>query len=249
MENAVTKAEAREVSVMTDVQPSQVLEVISRAASDPNIDIDKFERLMQMHERMAKKQAEAAYNAAMSAAQAEIGRVSADKTNTHTRSVYASYAALDRVLRPIYTKHGFALSFDEGDSPKDEHTRVLCYVSHRGGFSKTHHKDMPTDGKGAKGGEVMTKTHAAGSAMQYGMRYLLKGIFNVAIGDDPDDDDGNAAGGATITEAQVADLNALMLEVHADFKRFLKHFKIQHLEELPAAKYKDAVAALEKKRK
>ena len=36
----------------------------------------------------------------------------------------------------------------------------------------------------------MTKTHAAGSALTYGQRYLLKMIFNIAIGSD---DDGNAA--------------------------------------------------------
>jgi hypothetical protein len=35
----------------------------------------------------------------------------------------------------------------------------------------------------------MTKTHAAGAAMSYGMRYLLKMIFNVAVGED--DRDGN----------------------------------------------------------
>lgn len=50
---------------------------------------------------------------------------------------------------------------------------------------------MPADGKGAKGGDVMTKTHAAGSAMSYGQRYLLKMIFNLAVGDD---DDGQKAG-------------------------------------------------------
>jgi len=43
---------------------------------------------------------------------------------------------------------------------------------------------MPADGKGAKGGDVMTKTHAAGAAGSYGARYLIKGIFNVAVGDD-----------------------------------------------------------------
>jgi ribosomal protein L37AE/L43A len=50
---------------------------------------------------------------------------------------------------------------------------------------------MPADGKGAKGNDVMTKTHAAGAAGSYGARYLLKGIFNVAIGEN--DDDGNGA--------------------------------------------------------
>jgi hypothetical protein len=56
---------------------------------------------------------------------------------------------------------------------------------------------MPADGKGAKGGDVMTKTHATGAAMSYGMRYLLKMIFNVAIGED--DKDGNAPEQRTAT--------------------------------------------------
>jgi hypothetical protein len=58
---------------------------------------------------------------------------------------------------------------------------------------------MPVDGKGAKGNDVMTKTHAFGSGASYGMRYLLKMIFNVAVGED--DDDGNGAA-MQITEAQ-----------------------------------------------
>ena len=67
--------------------------------------------------------------------------------------------------------------------------RVLCYVSHSAGHTRTYQCDMPADGKGAKGNDVMTKTHAAGSAASYGMRYLLKMIFNIAIGED--DTDGN----------------------------------------------------------
>lgn len=67
--------------------------------------------------------------------------------------------------------------------------RVLCYVAHAQGHSRTYHIDMPADGKGAKGGDVMTKTHAVGAGASYGMRYLLKMIFNVAVGED--DADGN----------------------------------------------------------
>jgi len=67
-------------------------------------------------------------------------------------------------------------------------------LSHASGHTRTYSCDMPADGKGAKGNDVMTKTHAAGSAMSYGQRYLLKLIFNVAIGEQ--DDDGNGAGAA-----------------------------------------------------
>jgi hypothetical protein len=116
--------------------------------------------------------------------------VAADASNPQTKSKYASYAALDSVLRPIYTKHGFGLSFDTGEGAPTGWVRVLCYVTHAGGHARTYHADMPADGKGAKGGDVMTITHAVGAAMSYGMRYLLKMIFNVAVGED--DRDGNA---------------------------------------------------------
>lgn len=176
---------------------ASILEVISRAASDPSVDIDKLERLMQMQERMQAKQAEQLFNEAMSRAQSRMGRISADAENKQTRSNYATYGKLDSKLRPIYTEEGFALSFGTGDNPPAECLRVLCYVSHRDGHTRTYHCDMPADGKGAKGGDVMTKTHAAGSAMTYGQRYLLKLIFNVAIGEE--DDDGN---GAQVTPEQ-----------------------------------------------
>jgi hypothetical protein len=224
---------------------TSLLEVISRAASDQSVDIEKMERLMQMHERMQKAAAESAFNEALTEAQSEMRPISADATNPQTRSKYASYGQLDKRLRPIYTRHSLSLSFDTGESPLAEHVRVLCYVA-RGGFSRTYHIDMPADGKGAKGGDVMTKTHAAGAAVTYGMRYLLKMIFNVAVGED--DNDGNEPE-ETINNNQYADLKALLTEVNANIPAFLKVCKIERLEDLPARKYKDAMARLEEKRR
>jgi hypothetical protein len=181
----------REVALVPaeDVAPKP-LELFERLARAGDVDVDKLERLMQMHERMTAKQSEERFNAAMSAAQQEMRPVAADASNPQTKSKYASYAALDSVLRPIYTKHGFGLSFDTGEGAPTGWVRVLCYVTHAGGHARTYHADMPADGKGAKGGDVMTITHAVGAAMSYGMRYLLKMIFNVAVGED--DRDGNA---------------------------------------------------------
>jgi hypothetical protein len=169
-------------------EPSGV-SLFERLAKDQNVDVDKLERLMQMHERATARLAQEKFNAAMSAAQTEMRPVAVDSDNPQTKSKYASYEAIDRVLRPIYTKHGFGLSFDTGEGAPDQWVRVLCYVTHAGGYARTYHADMPADGKGAKGGDVMTRTHAVGAAMSYGMRYLLKMIFNVAVGDE--DTDGN----------------------------------------------------------
>ena len=66
----------------------------------------------------------------------------------------------------------------------------------------------------------MTKTHAAAAADSYAKRYLVKDIFNVAIGED--DTDGN------ITNGEAADYLILIKESHT-------------LDEL-SKNYKDAVA-------
>jgi len=227
-------------------EAASVLQIISRAAADPGVDMEKLERLMAMHERLVAKQGETEFAQALNQAQAQSTRVSANAENPQTRSRYASYAQLDRALRPIYTEHGFSLSFDTADHPLPDYIRVLCHVSHRAGHTRTYHLDMPADGKGAKGGDVMTKTHAAGSAMSYGMRYLLKMIFNVAVGES--DDDGNAAGVVPVTANEAANIEALASEVGADLPRFLKYIGATEIRTIPASKYKAAIAALEAKR-
>lgn len=187
----ITKAEPQ-ANIVPINDSAALMTAIARAASDPTVDVEKMERLFAMHERMEARQAEVAFNDAMNRVQAHMGRVGTDKTNTQTRSNYATYGKLDRALRPLYTAEGFSLSYGTGESEADV-VRVTCDVSHRDGHTRHYHIDMPADGKGAKGGDVMTKTHATGSATQYGMRYLLKMIFNVATADE--DDDGNGASG------------------------------------------------------
>lgn len=223
-----------------------LIQAIERAAINPAVDVDKMERLFALQERMMAKNAEVAFNIAMNAAQQEMTPISADAENPQTRSKYATFAKLDRALRPIYTRHGFSLSFDEGDSPKSEHVRCLCYVSHISGHTRTYHRDMPADGKGAKGGDVMTKTHAAGAAGSYGARYLLKGIFNVAVGEE--DKDGNSTGrSGCITVKQATDLQAKAEEVGVNKENFLKFLKVERLADLPAKQYNAAIQALNDK--
>lgn len=241
--NAVV--EARPEQSVPVSETAAMLQVIERASRDQSVDIEKMQALVAMRREILKDQAESQFNIALNAAQAEMRPISADAENPQTHSKYATYAKLDRALRPIYTKHGFSLSFDEGDSPKPDHIRVLCYVSHVGGFTRTYRRDMPADGKGAKGGDVMTKTHASGAAGSYGARYLLKGIFNVAVGED--DKDGNDPV-ELVDEKQAADLKALATEVNANMFLFLKHMKVKSLADLPAARYDEAVNELKRKR-
>lgn len=236
-----TETEKVPTAVESD-EASAIVSMIERAARDPAVDIDKMERLVAMQERAVSQRKEEAFNNAMSAAQAEMRRVAADMSNSQTKSKYASYGAIDRALRPIYTKHGFALSFGTAEGAPSEYIRVECHVSNSG-FTRKYQVDMPADGKGAKGGDVMTKTHAVGSAMSYGQRYLLKMIFNVAIGND---DDGNAAAdtGEVVSQEQADEVKALIVSVGADIQKFLTAYQIERVEDLRLAKFAEAKTRL-----
>lgn len=232
---------------------ASLTDVISRAASDPAMDVAKLQALLEMHERLRENEAEREFNMALADVQASMGRIGTDSKNSQTNSKYASYAALDRILRPLYTERGLALSFDTGDAPEN-FVNVVCRVSHREGHVRTYHVLMPADGKGAKGGDVMTRTHATGAALSYGSRYLLKMIFNVAVGED--DDDGNGASPqkappppptpSNIDAAQLAEIRNMLntLGRPNDAEMFCKMFKIESVPDLLAKDFQSAVGLL-----
>lgn len=232
------------------IEGSPVLAMIERAARDPAVDTEKMERLFALYERREtaehEQKAKQAFNEAMRLTQEEIEPIRKDADNPQTRSKYASYAALDRAIRAIYTKNGLSVSFDQGENQKPEVVRVLCFIEHRDGFTRTHHIDMPIVTAGIKGAAMMTLTHATGSAFSYGRRYLLGMIFNLAT----TDDDGNAAGSRVecISPEQLGALNKLLTETVTDFGKFCEAFKIEALPDLPAKRFDEAIGLLNKKK-
>lgn len=172
-------------------ETTAIIQVIERAAMNPDVDIDKIERLLQMQERILDRNAEQEFNQAMSRAQTDMRPVVKDAVNDQTRSRYARLETVDRQVRPVYTSCGFSLSFGTDDCPIEGHIRITCDVSHIGGHSKRYKVDMPLDMTGMKGNQNKTATHAHGSTMSYGRRYLTLLIFNIAMAHE--DDDGAAA--------------------------------------------------------
>jgi len=213
-----------------------MIQVMERAVLNPAVDVDKMERIMEMQLKVIKRNAEIEFNQAMANCQSGMKAIATDMENDNNK--FASYIALDRVLRPIYSQEGFALSFNTEPRTQEDMVTVLCYVTHRTGHTRTYTIDMPADGKGPQGGAVMSKTHATGAASSYGMRYLLKMIFNVAIGQD--DTDGHAPEveqRTYITEDQINMLDSKIRDHEVDMKGFLnwmkRELKIKSLETIP----------------
>ena len=87
---AVLNKETGKIVQQPQSESAALINMIERAASDPNVDIDKMERLFQMHERIQERRAVEAYNASMAAAQSEMQTVvrnlSPDRKSTRLNS-------------------------------------------------------------------------------------------------------------------------------------------------------------------
>ena len=163
-------------------------DIIAKVASIKDVDVDKLERLMNLQVEWEKRQAATQFNENMSAAQAEMTRISKDSSNPQTRSTYASLEALDEAIRPIYTEHGFSISFDDEtpDEKREGWLRCIAYVSN-GAETRKFTKWIPISTTGLHGKAALTPTHASIASVTYARRALLKMIFNLA----EEDTDGN----------------------------------------------------------
>lgn len=245
----------------TDIaaQPNQetaMLSMIERAAKDPNVDIDKMERMWAMYREMQKSKAEQEYASAMAEVQSKVPAIERKAHNQQTGSNYAKLEHICQKLTPIATEYGFSISYGTGKAEADGEIRTVATVYHSGGHSREYYVDLPPDNVGIKGSVNKTAVHARKSSLTYGRVILLGLIFNVQTVEA--DDDGNGAGkGAVkyITENQAADLESLADEVGADKAAFLRYIstqcntEIKRFADIPEKAHKIAVSALESKRK
>lgn len=235
---------------------ASLLQVITRAASDPNVDIDKMERLMQMHERLIERSARVEFASAFAEMQTELpvidrrGRIivrkkdaSGDRTgDVQQDTPYALWEDINDAIKPVMHKHGFGLSFRVGQTPEGKVT-VTGVLSHRGGHSEETTMTLMQDSSGSK-----NAVQAIGSSVSYGKRYAASALLNLTSRGE--DDDGKVAGAdRAINDQQRAELDALLLLKKADIDRFLSFFKVEFLAELPAARFAEAKAMLEAKGK
>ncbi len=182
-------AQALEAKGRSLVIPDQVqaeLNMIERLASNPRADVKKLESLLEMRERNRAIEARLQFNKAMRDCQAEIMPVVRDAENAHTKSRYAKLEKIDKMIRPIYTKHGFSLTFNS-KSLDNKQVRVFCTCMHDDGHFQEYELDGALDTAGSKGNSNKTDLQGLGSTVSYLRRYLTCMIFNVVLTNEDDD--------------------------------------------------------------
>ena len=236
-------------SVAVGSESSALISMIERAARDPNVDIDKMERLFTMHERMTASRSRMDYDAAFAALQTELPEI--DKKGKITikekggekiiqSTPYALWDDINKLIKPILAKYGFGLSFRISQTEARLTTKAV--LSHIGGHREETEFSSPIDATGSK-----NNVQGWGSAFSYGKRYTGTAILNITT--KGEDDDGKAAAAAeTISDEQAETIKAALDEVDGSLPRFCTYFKLEKLTDLPAAQFERAMASIRKKK-
>ncbi len=244
--NEVAKVD-EQTSVPVVASPeSQIMEAISSIACNPDADIDKMQKLMEMHQSMEDRQAEAAFNAALSVVQGQLEPVVARSHNSQTNSKYAKIEMIAKAARPILSANGFSTTFRELPSHSAGNVRIAGQLRHASGHKEDYENEIPLDDKGIKGSVNKTNVHAHGSSLTYARRYCLMGMLDISI---TEDDDGNAGGGRhveMIDDEQIDEIEHLISSEEIDKAGFLKFHKMSSVSEIAKKDFDAACAQIRK---
>lgn len=221
-------------------------------ALSKDVDPERLEKLMALQERWTELKAKQAFNEAMNQAEQEMPTVIKDRQNSHTRSTYATLDAVLSTIKPVYSRHGFSMSFNESECSVPDSIKVSATVRHVGGHSEEFSAIVPLDNAGVKGVANKTGIQSKGSSLTYCRRYLTLMIWSIALADE--DTDGNSEY-ATLTEEQVFYLQGLVDQCEdagdpLHRQRFFSMFNLPadaELGDITQAKYEAAKNGLQMK--
>lgn len=246
---------ASNVTVLAETAPAisqaaAIISVIERAATNPNVDIDKMERLLEMQERIMDREARVEFISALATMQprlpviTEKGRIEvpAKDGKTGHSTPFARWEDINDAIRPLLAEYGFALTFRTGVAA-DGKINVTGVLSHRAGHSEETTVTLTHDSSGSK-----NAVQAVGSSYSYGKRYSAIALLNITSRGE--DDDGVKAGEApVITDEQADTIRELIGSTGTKVGAFLEYIGAPSVADIPAAKFQAAMKALLAKQK
>lgn len=228
--------ENKQVQTQTQNDSAALISVIERAATNPEVDIDKMERLLDMQERMLDRQAKAALNMSFKSAVSQIPAI--EKAAKAHNSSYAKLEHINKAVKPILEKNGLALTYEltfNGNC-----VNVKAVLLHEQGARIESQFEAEFDKSGSK-----NPVQARASSVTYGKRHAMCALLNITLFEE--DDDGFAAFRETISDMQADTLEKALEGDKTRIKKFCEYYKISEISELPAKSYTDALTKAKRK--
>lgn len=216
--------------------------------------IEKGQDLRDIVELLREeREAEARLNGirALSAAKAEIPPIKKTRPGQHvtkkgtlTLGNFAPLEDIQEIVDPILPKHGLTYDWDREIHNDKEY--IVCIITHEQGYEKRSKFPAIKDSPAGK-----NDIQAVASGDSYGKRYSLMGALALRACDPDDDAEATLRESnepvQRITDEQALSLEARLADLDGDYNRFCGFLRVERLSELPAARYGEAVQALEAK--
>lgn len=214
--------------------------------------VESLEKLVALSERVEGRRAGQEFgdakakfqNACPSIRKTSTAKITSRKTGTSYSYAYAELDEIAATVRPHL--HNLGLSYSWDSKVEAGKIRVVCTLRHLNGHSETATFECPVDGN-----DSMSDPQKYASTLTFARRYSLIQVLGLTTCD-PDDDAGKPLPPAAVagtTEAQAADLRALLEETKVPEDAFVKRLGVASVEEIPPDRYDAAVRALRERAK
>jgi hypothetical protein len=181
-------------AALTATRQADAMTMIIELASNPAVDVDKLQRLIDMQKDARRDHSIAAFNQDFAAMQAVIPTV-IEKGKGDKGMSYARLEDIVETVRPVLQRHGFSLSH-QTEWPDKTTIKVIGILTHREGHERRSEFLASADQTGSK-----NAIQALGSSNSYGRRYTTKDLLNIVTKEE--DDDGKKAGAPAEPDGKV----------------------------------------------
>lgn len=166
-----------------------MINMVERIIANPNVDVVKLEKMLDLQERVLARQNEAAFDAALAEMQADLpeiprnGEILLKGQKKGEGQKYAYYEDMMRLVLPVMKKYGFSLTHDIASATNK--ITVTAILAHRQGHKRITALELPCDTSGSK-----NAVQSYVSAVSYGKRVTSFAILGLSSRGE--DNDGNS---------------------------------------------------------
>lgn len=229
------------VNVVNRNEPVSPSEVLIRAYEN-GASHESLTHLLDLQERFENREAEKAFNQALSDFKADMPKLVKDRDVKFGDTAYShvSLANLVYSVSEVLSKYGLSHTWEASQS--ETMISVSCILSHRLGYKQKTTLSSFADSSGKK-----NAIQAIGSAVSYLQRYTLMSATGLAAWDQ---DDGVSAGASKfISFEQVQEIETLLADVGGDLQKLVEHFGVSSVNELPADRFNSIITTIRAKAK
>jgi hypothetical protein len=175
---------------LPEPESGELVSMIERLAANKDVDVAKLEKIIELKERVMAHDAKSAFDAAYSRMQPEIPAIDEKgqikEREGAVRSRYAKLEDIQKAVKPILARYGFALRH-RTEWPEKGIIRVVGILTHELGHAEESVFEAPLDKS-----QFRTDIQSQGSTVSYGRRYTTIDLLNIETRGL--DDDGQKSG-------------------------------------------------------